>query len=547
MPEILTESFCERCGTRYTFEAQVPKKSSLGKLRTLSKGFKNYVLSDETTLEEAFADARHDEDREITSHQLDAFHKTFNFCMSCRQYTCGNCWNDAENRCLSCAPHVGQEVLPATFPHLQSALGISTTADAIGNGHAAAPPSDISAWPTADLQPSSQAPAVEADVDVETAARLATLFGSPAPVAEADTEVVVEPEAFAEPEVVPEAGAFAEAEAFAQPEAVAEPWAAPEAEPFAEVEAFAEAEAFAEPEAVLEPETLPEPEVFAEPRAEVLAEPEAVAEAETDITDVERAVEEAHRIAAERAAAAAEQTRAIFGILPEGAAEDEIEPLVAAEAEPEVEAEIEPLVAAEAEPEVEPEIEPLVAAEAEPEVEPLVAAEAEPEPVAASAPEPPPAPTAPRITTDRVEMPTWQVVAPETTPAPPNGAPLAQPALPAAATADGLPRPGEARPTEATQWPSEPEWPTQPAWPSHLPSYEPVRPPTSEASSAIQSAWPAIDARTATAHRGDAMWAASSRDVLVNRPEAGVQACVSCGLPLSATARFCRRCGTQQG
>src|SRR5207247_6912577 len=53
MPEILTESFCERCGTRYTFEAQVPKKSSLGKFRTLSKGFKNYVLSDETTLEEA--------------------------------------------------------------------------------------------------------------------------------------------------------------------------------------------------------------------------------------------------------------------------------------------------------------------------------------------------------------------------------------------------------------------------------------------------------------------------------------------------------------
>jgi ribosomal protein L40E len=28
---------------------------------------------------------------------------------------------------------------------------------------------------------------------------------------------------------------------------------------------------------------------------------------------------------------------------------------------------------------------------------------------------------------------------------------------------------------------------------------------------------------------------------------AGIQACLSCGLPLSATARFCRRCGTRQG
>jgi ribosomal protein L40E len=43
------------------------------------------------------------------------------------------------------------------------------------------------------------------------------------------------------------------------------------------------------------------------------------------------------------------------------------------------------------------------------------------------------------------------------------------------------------------------------------------------------------------------MWAASSRELLVNRAETGVQACVSCGLPLSATARFCRRCGSQQG
>ena len=155
MPEILTESFCERCGTRYTFEAQVPRKSSLGKLRLLSKGVKNYVLSDETTLEEAFADARSDEEREITGQQLDAFHKTFNFCMTCRQYTCGNCWNDVENRCLTCVPHVGHEIMPAAFPNLQARLGmaqIETAAAGNGNGHVDAPVVDPAAWPSIDLR-----------------------------------------------------------------------------------------------------------------------------------------------------------------------------------------------------------------------------------------------------------------------------------------------------------------------------------------------------------------------------------------------------------
>ena len=57
--------------------------------------------------------------------------------------------------------------------------------------------------------------------------------------------------------------------------------------------------------------------------------------------------------------------------------------------------------------------------------------------------------------------------------------------------------------------------------------------------------WPAGQSRASRVSAVDAIWAASSRDVL-NRPETGVQACVNCGLPLSSTARFCRRCGANQ-
>jgi hypothetical protein len=162
-----------------------------------------------------------------------------------------------------------------------------------------------------------------------------------------------------------------------------------------------------------------------------------------------------------------------------------------------------------------PEPEPIAAAELEPEPEPVAWPEAEPEPVAWTEPEPeapvaepPRRPFRPtRPAEDIVEVPTWQVVAPEV---PVNGHPSE--ALRPAARAD--------RPA--------PEWPGQPAE-----SF--------------------LAARLAARKAGDDMWAASSVEVLGPAAEAGaapavgVQGCVSCGLSLSATARFCRRCGTRQG
>ena len=188
MTEILTESFCERCGTRYTFESARPRVRLKG-VKVLSRGLKNFVMSDDSSIDEAMAAARSDTDRELTAHQLDAFHKTFNFCMSCRQYTCPNCWNEAEARCLSCAPYLGQEVMPAPFPDLVTssylvADPVDTAVTNGSNGHdAVAEDAPVSGVDVAEEAPSS-------GVDVANfAARLQALM---APPAESPAETVAE-------------------------------------------------------------------------------------------------------------------------------------------------------------------------------------------------------------------------------------------------------------------------------------------------------------------------------------------------------------------
>ena len=216
MPEILTESFCERCGTRYTFESATPRGPRLKGLKVMSRGLKNFVLSDDTSMDEAMAAARNETDREQTSQQLDAFHKTFNFCMSCRQYTCGNCWNEAEGRCLSCAPHLGHEVLPAPFGNVAAGGAVTLTGpeaiglhDRNGNGAEAAATAEPMAWPEAEQMawpepepmawPTSDLARDESAADgpetfqeaIDAAARLASVAG-PADVEPAVDEVAAD-------------------------------------------------------------------------------------------------------------------------------------------------------------------------------------------------------------------------------------------------------------------------------------------------------------------------------------------------------------------
>jgi len=253
MPEILTESFCERCGTRYTFESSASRAKPLRGLKTLSKGLRNFVMSDDSSMDEAMAAARSEAERDVTSRQLDAFHSTFNFCMSCRQYTCANCWNEGEGQCLSCSPLVGREAMPAPFP------AIDVTAQAIDvpvNGTHEAPAFEApTAWPALDLEAEAEEPSSDGFDEIDLGARLAALDiatdgPAEAPVAE-PAPVAVE----AQPEPEPVA---------AEPEPVT-------LEPEPEPEPIALLPEEPEPVAVAEPE--PEPIAAAQPPQDVVEQP----------------------------------------------------------------------------------------------------------------------------------------------------------------------------------------------------------------------------------------------------------------------------------
>ena len=103
MPE-LTDSYCERCGTRHVFATSGSKGLSLRSARVLAKGLKNFVLNDGQSMGDSLTTARLEDESGDSSRMTEAFHKAFNFCMTCRQYACDKCWNAQVGACLSCAP-----------------------------------------------------------------------------------------------------------------------------------------------------------------------------------------------------------------------------------------------------------------------------------------------------------------------------------------------------------------------------------------------------------------------------------------------------------
>ena len=266
MPEILTESFCERCGTRYTFESSATRTKPLRGLKTFGKGLRNFVLSDDSSMDEAMAAARSEADRDVTSRQLDAFHSTFNFCMTCRQYTCANCWNDAEGTCLTCSPLAARESLPGPFPAVGLSAAQATAATASTNGTPEAPTLEApTTWPMGDLEAAAEEPLPGEIDEIDLGARLAAL------------DMISDGPLEAEPEPEPVA-----AEAAPEPElVVSEPEPAPivaerepEPEPAPERVAAAPEPVVPEPEPTpVAPEPEPEPIAAAQPPQDIVEQP----------------------------------------------------------------------------------------------------------------------------------------------------------------------------------------------------------------------------------------------------------------------------------
>jgi hypothetical protein len=142
LAETLTESFCERCGTRYEFKAPT-RLNPLRKTRGLVGGLRNYLTSQDA-LSDAIGDAMRTEEDSLASAQLDAFHESFNFCIDCRQYTCVNCWNDGAGRCRSCAPIAGTD-------DLTERLAAAFSGPAVGTQPEHQHPLELEAWPMSDL------------------------------------------------------------------------------------------------------------------------------------------------------------------------------------------------------------------------------------------------------------------------------------------------------------------------------------------------------------------------------------------------------------
>ena len=203
MTEILTESFCERCGTRYDFGAPEPL-STKRKTRGLVTGLRQFIMSQDS-LSDSIGDAMRAEEEAIAAAQIDAFQEAFNFCLDCRRYTCVSCWNDDAGRCRSCMPLAGVDDIAGFDERLVHAPHAALE-DAV-----TATDRDIFTWPTAERV------APDAWPSVDSIAPAGETNGAPSeaePIAAQAAEVEPEPIAAVEvePEPAPEPIAAVEAE-----------------------------------------------------------------------------------------------------------------------------------------------------------------------------------------------------------------------------------------------------------------------------------------------------------------------------------------------
>jgi hypothetical protein len=420
LSDTLTESFCERCGTRYEFHAPT-RLNPLRRTRGVIGGLKNYLTSQDA-MGDAMRDAMRQEEEALAAAQLDVFHASFNFCIDCRQYTCVNCWNDDAGRCRSCSPIPGTDDLAERLA--VSMDGGAAVAEPVLAEDEVQRRLGLAGWPTSDLpgQPTvgGHPEVAWPQTDVSSGA------------AEAETE--------AEP-----VAAAAEADIETQPQPIS---AEAEPPPVLRVVAW-EDDA---PHEVLETETEPE------------------------------------RVAAET---------------------PEPEPIAAETLEPE-------RVAAET---PEPE---RVAAET-PEPEPIAAETLKPERVAAETPEPEPVAAA-RI------------------------APISETIL----RFPDRERPAEAEPATQAAEQESPEIAARRAQLDLLGLGDVGEGPVDGTRPAVlpyrsRGATPSPAELAARARAGGTgFWEASAREVAGAPAAIGIQNCGECGLSLSASARFCRRCGTRQ-
>jgi ribosomal protein L40E len=100
----LTDSYCERCGAHHVFAVSTQKNLSLKNARVLAKGLRNFVLNDGQSMADSMTSARLEDSSSDSIRATEAFHQAFNFCLTCRQYACDNCWNAQAGACLTCAP-----------------------------------------------------------------------------------------------------------------------------------------------------------------------------------------------------------------------------------------------------------------------------------------------------------------------------------------------------------------------------------------------------------------------------------------------------------